>query len=114
MEAGPGAGGWGGTRARERLTLSYLQPRKRRELVTGGKKCTPCNVTNGRSGLASCSLAAILTKYKYGTLSELLCFLQEGFPPLWPLSGRCVTTVPPKLPAPMIIAIIYIQYVYSD
>ena len=59
MEAGPGAGGWGVTRARERLTLSYLQPRERRQQVTS-------TVVWGQSDL-----------FKYSTLSELLCFTRE-------------------------------------
>ena len=44
--------GWGGhtlrlvfEQARERLTHSYLQPRKGRLQVTGSKKYTPCNTT---------------------------------------------------------------------
>ena len=32
-------------RSRELLTLGYLQPRKARQQVKGGKKYTPCNVT---------------------------------------------------------------------
>ena len=35
-------------RTREHLTLGYLQPRKRRQQVTAGKKCMPCNVTRLR------------------------------------------------------------------
>ena len=42
-------------RARERLTLGYLQPRKRRQQVTGGKRYTPCNVTRLRIEVASFS-----------------------------------------------------------
>ena len=77
--------------ARERLTLGYLQPRKRRHYLTKGKKYTPCYVTRLR----------MEELFKHGTLSELL----HSFPTATKQPQHSLaTTVPPKfevLLAPM-------------
>ena len=91
LEAGEHGGGT--CIFREHLTLCYLQPRKQRQQLTGGKQYTPCNVTNGRSGLASCSLAAIWPfQVRYTVWATAL--LPH---PSSTLSSRCATTVPPQI-----------------